>query len=55
MEDAEEEKGMERRAGGAGRLKAHPIGADAVAAVVGPFTAGTVPTEEERNNGAGHN
>ena len=54
MVDAEAETGTEKRAGGAGRPKAHPIGAAVAASVGGPVTVGTAPTEEERNNGTGH-
>ena len=54
MKYAEAETGMEKQAGGAGRQKAHPIGAAAAAAVGGPVTAGTTPTKEESNIGARH-
>ena len=46
--------GTEKRSGGAGRPKAHPIGLDAAAAVGGPVTVGPALTKEESNNGAGH-
>ena len=54
MENAEAETGTEQRAGGAGRPKAHPIGAAAAAAVGGLVTAGLAPTKEENNNDAGY-
>ena len=53
MEDAEAETGTEKRAGGAGRPKAHPIGLAAAAAVGGPVTAGPAPIKEESNTGRG--
>ena len=53
MEDAEAETGTEKRAGGAGRPKSHPISAAAAAAVGGPVTAGPAPDEKENQTTPG--